>query len=115
MQCWDFLAVQLALFRAENQQGMAVGFWAPLGPTSTVLSACPTKEGLSSRRDDLMVGVYRNGRDLGIHRAAAAGTTDSPATWHSVNSAEPICLALTSKRMFDFIGFLMTQALRAWL
>jgi len=42
-----------------------------------------------------MVGDYRSGRDRGIHRAAAAGTADSTATWCSGDGAEPAHLGLT--------------------
>ena len=80
LQCWVVPAVKLALFGAENQQGMAFEYCAPLGPTSRVSSASPSKEGLPSRG---------GGRDLGIHTAAAAGTTDSTVTWCSANGAEP--------------------------
>lgn len=45
-----------------------------------------------------MVGGYRNGRDLGICRAAAAGTADSTATWCSANDAEPIHLGITRRK-----------------
>lgn len=80
LQCWVVPAVRLALFGAESQQGMAFGYCAPLGLASRVSSASSGKGGLSNRAGGPIVGDYRNGRDLGIHRAAAAGTTDSTET-----------------------------------
>lgn len=98
LQCWVVPAVKLSQFGAENQQGMAFGYCAPLGPTSSVSSASPSKEGLSSRGGGPMVDDYRNGRDLGIRRAAAAETIDSTATWYSAGGAEPIHLGLTRQK-----------------
>lgn len=96
LQCWVVPAVELALFGAENQQGMAFEDCAPLGRASRVSSASSSKEGLSNRGGGPMVGGYRNGRDLGICRAAA--TTDSTVTWCSANGAEPVHLGITRRK-----------------
>lgn len=45
-----------------------------------------------------MGGDYRNGKDLGICRAAAAGTTGSTSTWYSADSAKPVYLGLTRQK-----------------
>lgn len=73
------------------------GFWVPCtpGPCFKGFKHIPSEERLSSRRVGLMVGDYRNGRDLDIRRTAAAGTTDSTATWCSANGVQPINLGLT--------------------
>lgn len=49
-----------------------------------------------------MGGDYRNGRDPGISRAAAAGATDSTSTWCSADSAKPVHLGLTAKGCLTF-------------
>lgn len=45
-----------------------------------------------------MGGDYRNGKDLGICRAAAAGTTGSTSSWYSADSAKPVYLGLTRQK-----------------
>lgn len=97
------------LFGVQNQQGLAFGLCATLGRASRISRASPSKRGLSSRRGHPMGGGCRNGRDLGIHRATAAGTTDS--TWDSADSAKPVHLGLTrQKDVWLPVGFLTTQA-----
>lgn len=46
----------------------------------------------------VMGGDFRNGRDPGISRAAAAGATNSTSTWCSADSAKPVHLGLTRQK-----------------
>lgn len=82
----------------QNQQDRAFEYYAPLGPTSRVSRAAPGKRGLSSRGGHPIGGDYRNGRDLGICKAIAAGTTDSTSTWCFSDSAKPGHLGLTRQK-----------------
>lgn len=45
-----------------------------------------------------MGGDFRNGRDPGIRRATAVGTTDITSTWCSADSAKPVHLGLTRQK-----------------
>lgn len=94
---WVVPAVMLA-FGGQNEQGMAFGYCAPLGPTSRVSRASPSKRGLSSSGGHLVRGDFRCGRDPAICRATAAGTTDSISTWCSADTAKPIHLCLMRQK-----------------
>lgn len=82
----------------QNQKDRAFGYCAHLGPTSRVSRASPSERGLSSRGGHPIGGDYRNGRDLGICKATAAGTRDSTSTWCFSDSAKPGHLGLTRQK-----------------
>lgn len=93
--CNVLAAVRLAFWCAESTRYRAFGYCALLGPNSRVSRASLSKKGLSSRGGHPIGGDYINGRDLGICRATAAGTT---STWCSADSAKPSHVGLTRQK-----------------